>query len=84
MSEKYKGLHALVVDDIEVNRFIIRQQLSALGFSLHEAADGKDAVERVVKHEYHLILMDLQMPVMNGLAATEGRPYCPHHCYHSP
>jgi len=60
----------LVVDDVLMNRKLLRRMLNKAGFSIVEAADGQEAVNKVKEHVPHLILMDVQMPVMNGLVAT--------------
>lgn len=63
-------LRVLVVDDVEANRRVARAMLSAAGHSVELAADGSAAIEAVTAHEFDAILMDLQMPVMDGLEAT--------------
>jgi len=60
----------LLVEDNEMNRFIAIQSLDYLGFETVEAENGKIAIEYVQKETFDLILMDIQMPVMDGVAAT--------------
>ena len=60
----------LVVEDSEVNREILADVLTALGHELAFAVDGSQAVELVQQSRFDLILMDVQMPVMDGLEAT--------------
>ncbi len=60
----------LIVDDKSENREVLRESLQPLGFELIEAADGKAAVEQTIRHQPDLILMDIRMPVMDGLEAT--------------
>lgn len=60
----------LVVDDVVANRRMLADLLASLGFLIHEASDGMQAVERVREIEPDAILMDIMMPVMNGLDAT--------------
>ena len=66
----FKGLKALLVEDNEMNRFIAMQSLDYLGFETVEAENGKRAVEIVENYPFDLILMDIQMPVMDGVEAT--------------
>lgn len=61
----------LVVDDIMENRSLIRETLKTAGFQVFEAENGKEAIEKFKKIKPHIILMDILMPVMNGLEATK-------------
>jgi len=68
------GKTILVVEDIELNREIIAEMLSHIkGLTVNLARDGKEAVEKFKENPdlYSLILMDVQMPVMDGLEATK-------------
>jgi len=76
----------LVVEDNEVNRLIAREMLSSMGLAVVEAVDGANALEQLATHGIDLILMDCQMPVMDGYAAAreirrreqqQGRPRIP-------
>lgn len=60
----------LVVEDNANLRHALVLQLHALGIKADSAANGMEALRRVHDAEYALILMDVQMPVMNGLEAT--------------
>ena len=62
----------LVVDDVAVNRELVSVMLSPFGHQLVEAASGTEAVEAAMHEAFDLILMDLQMPGMDGLAATRA------------
>jgi CheY-like chemotaxis protein len=62
----------LVVDDNEVNRFVVVEHLQQRGYSADTALDGKDAFDKFKANEYACILMDCQMPVMDGYAATRA------------
>ncbi len=62
----------LVVDDVTANREVVRALLGALGHELIDAASGAEAVERASEEAFDLILMDLQMPGMDGLTATRA------------
>jgi len=60
----------LVVDDVTTNRHLLLEMLRPLGFDTLEAADGQEAVQLAQRCPPDLILMDLAMPVLDGLAAT--------------
>ena len=60
----------LVAEDDDDNRFVMRTLLELRGYSVVEAANGQEAIEIAERGEPDLILMDLKMPVLNGLAAT--------------
>jgi PAS domain S-box-containing protein len=62
----------LVVDDVAVNRELVRTMLSPFGCELVEAASGAEAVAEAMAGAFDLILMDLQMPGMDGLSATQA------------
>ncbi|MFB2864656.1 response regulator [Aeromonas sp. MdU4] len=59
----------LVVDDMASNRYILRSLLEEAGYQVLEAADGQQAVEAVARATPDLILMDINMPVMDGYEA---------------
>ena len=61
----------LVVEDNEVNRMIAREMLSSFGINVVEADDGQHALDQLARHPVDLILMDCQMPVMDGYAASK-------------
>ena len=65
-----RGARLLAVDDNEVNLQVAREILEDAGFIVDTAADGEQALARVREEAYQLILMDMQMPVLDGLAAT--------------
>ena len=60
----------LVVEDQEDNRAILRDLLTAAGFELIEAVNGAEGVAKAEAEKPDLILMDIQMPVMDGYEAT--------------
>ena len=62
----------LLAEDNEVNRRITLLQLERLGYHAECATNGKDALERSGEEDFDLILMDCQMPVMDGFAATRA------------
>src|SRR5579864_165840 len=60
----------LVVEDQEDNRQIIRDMLAATNYEVTEAENGVEALAAVAKVQPDLILMDIQLPIMDGYAAT--------------
>ena len=62
----------LVVDDNVVNQRVARALLGALGYDSDVAADGREALEMVRRIAYPVILMDVQMPVMDGLESARA------------
>ena len=60
----------LVVEDTEDNRQILRDLLGMAGYDMLEAHDGAEGVAKASEHKPDLILMDIQMPVMDGYEAT--------------
>jgi PAS domain S-box-containing protein len=66
-----KDIKILVVEDIALNQLLMKTLLDDFGFERDIAANGKIAIEKLQNKSYDLILMDLQMPEMNGFEATE-------------
>jgi signal transduction histidine kinase/CheY-like chemotaxis protein len=64
------GGTVLVVEDNPVNRIIAEEMLQSLGINVVEAADGQQALEQLARHHVNVVLMDCQMPVMDGYTAT--------------
>ena len=60
----------LIVEDTEDNRRILRDLLTAAGYDLLEAADGEAGVEMAARHKPDLVLMDIQLPLIDGYEAT--------------
>ena len=65
------SLKVLLVDDCEVNRMLARAQLLHLGIEPTLACDGVQAVELVASQVFDIVLMDVSMPVMDGVEATD-------------
>ncbi|WP_374512753.1 response regulator [Brevundimonas sp.] len=68
----HETLHVLVVDDNPTNRFVAGKVLELFGCSHETAANGREAVERVRANRFDLVLMDVKMPVMDGVEATRA------------
>lgn len=65
--ETFQGARALVVDDMRLNRLILCSQLERRGLRVDEAHDGHAALAAISRHSYDLVLVDIEMPGMNGL-----------------
>ncbi len=68
----HETLHVLVVDDNATNRFVAGKLLEMYGCTFESVEDGAQAVEAVATRPFDLILMDIKMPVMDGVAATRA------------
>lgn len=66
------NLRVLLVDDDEINRSIFGYMLKEAKLNFDVANDGAEAVSKATDHHYDLILMDIQMPIMNGLDAARA------------
>jgi two-component system, chemotaxis family, CheB/CheR fusion protein len=66
-----KNLNVLVAEDIELNQLLIKIILTDFGFKFDIVKNGKLAIEKLKDNQYDIVLMDLQMPEMNGFEATE-------------
>ena len=61
--------HILVADDSDDNRVLLEHYLQMMNFKVDLATDGKSAVEMALSHDYDAVLMDVQMPEMDGFEA---------------
>jgi CheY-like chemotaxis protein len=66
-----QGSLILLVEDNKVNQFLANALLTSWKAKVDISEDGQDAIDRLREKEYDLVLMDLQMPVMDGFEATE-------------
>ncbi len=66
------ALRLLVVEDVPVNRELIQTLLSPFDIEITTAENGVEAVERLKQEPFDIVLMDVQMPVMDGLTATRA------------
>lgn len=67
----HKPLHLLLVEDNDLNQLVASERLKQMGITCSIANNGLEAVEMVQKETFDTILMDMQMPVMDGLTATK-------------
>ncbi|MEM8521929.1 PAS domain S-box protein [Flavobacterium sp. PL12] len=71
LDKEIKNIKVLVVEDIPLNQLLMKTLLDDFGFERDVADNGKIAIEKLQVNEYDVILMDLQMPIMNGFETTE-------------
>lgn len=62
----------LIVDDHPINQKVVETMLMMLGYNVEIASNGQEGLEAVKSHDFDIILMDIQMPVMDGLEATKA------------
>jgi len=83
--EMRRSVRVLLVEDNFLNMKLTMSQLQKLGYQAESAANGKEAVDAVGAHDHDIILMDCQMPIMDGYEATreirrrDGKRARPHH-----
>lgn len=71
LETEIKNIKVLVVEDMPLNQLLMKTLLDDFGFERDIAENGKIAVEKLQNESYDVVLMDLQMPIMNGFDATE-------------
>src|SRR6187399_1305310 len=71
LDPEIKNIKVLVVEDIALNQLLMKTLLDDFGFEQDIAGNGKIAIEKLKSKSYDIILMDLQMPEMNGFETTE-------------
>jgi hypothetical protein len=72
LRQRHGGKRVLVVDDEALNREVAQCQLEVVGLCVDIAADGREAVAMAAATRYAAILMDMQLPELDGLAATQA------------
>lgn len=72
LEHKYNGAKILLVEDVQVNVFIINEMLTEFDCIIEHAENGMVAVQMAKDNDYDIILMDCQMPVMDGFEATKA------------
>jgi hypothetical protein len=70
-AQQINGGKVLVAEDVKTNQILIKSILKKIGFDVTIVGDGKQAVEKAESGKFDLILLDIQMPVMDGLQAAE-------------
>ena len=70
LRQQQGGARLLLADDNAINREVAVELLAGVGLAVDTAADGQEAVEKAQAQDYDLILMDMQMPRLDGLQAT--------------
>ena len=63
-------INVLIVEDLPVNQLLLKKALESLGMLPSTASNGQEALDKVKQQSFHIILMDCQMPVMDGFEAT--------------
>ncbi len=71
LRQHYAGSRILVVDDEPINREVAQMLLQDVGLVVDSAQDGDEAASLAGQHNYTAIFMDMQMPNLNGLEATQ-------------
>ncbi|MGG6298324.1 CHASE4 domain-containing protein [Leptolyngbya sp. AN02str] len=75
----------LVVEDVEINQFLLKQVLERLGYECDLVSNGQQALEQLADKPYELVLMDCQMPILDGYETTRRLRRCQkHRHYQSP
>lgn len=69
--ENFAGKHILLVEDNRINRELAREVLKKAGFTVTVAKDGDQAIRKLEQDKYFAILMDIRMPVLDGMQAIE-------------
>ncbi|HEY6142692.1 MAG TPA: PAS domain S-box protein, partial [Flavobacterium sp.] len=71
LETEIKSIKVLVVEDMPLNQLLMKTLLDDFGFERDIAENGKIAIEKLQNKDFDVVLMDLQMPIMNGFDATE-------------
>jgi PAS domain S-box-containing protein len=67
----WKSVKILTVEDNQVNQFVIESTIKTWNGHTDIANNGEEALKLITENEYHIILMDMQMPIMDGISATK-------------
>src|SRR5712691_12658217 len=71
METQVHGQTIMVVEDYDDTRMLLKQALEAKGYRVLEAINGQEAVELSIREHPDLIVMDLDLPILDGIAATQ-------------
>ncbi len=66
-----QSIRVLLADDVKINTIVAEKMLKTLGFSVTTVENGKEAIAELQRREYDVILMDVEMPEMDGYEATQ-------------
>ena len=69
--DQRSGRTIMIVEDYDDTRILLRRVLERLGYTVLEASNGQEAVEIADREHPDLILMDLDLPILDGIAATQ-------------
>ena len=69
--DQRSGRTIMIVEDYDDTRILLRRVLERLGYSVLEASNGQEAVDTADREHPDLILMDLDLPILDGIAATQ-------------
>ena len=69
---QFRGAHILLVEDDEINQQVAREMLESYGIKVTLAENGEEAIARLKEGQFDGVLMDMQMPVMDGVSATRA------------
>jgi len=59
-------INILIVDDVEVNRLLLSLMIESDNVKIIEAINGKDAIDKILENDFDIVLMDYEMPILNG------------------
>ena len=66
-----KKVKIILAEDVEINQILIEKMVSEEGWYLKKVSNGKELIDELEKEKYDMILMDIQMPIINGIEATK-------------
>ncbi len=69
--EALQGMRVLIAEDVDINQLVIKKHMQKFGFIADFAENGKIAIEKLKRNKYDIVLMDMQMPVMDGYQAIK-------------
>jgi two-component system sensor histidine kinase/response regulator len=72
LRRQHAGQRVLLAEDNPINQEVAGELLACVGLTVEVAADGQQAVQQALTQHYDLVLMDVQMPLMDGMEATRA------------
>lgn len=70
-TEFTKNIRVLIAEDSDVNRMVVKKHIEKIGFQYFFVENGQECINTLKENQFDIILMDMQMPVMDGFQATE-------------